>query len=214
MDDPSITSFTKQDVVLMALGSLGGAVGAIDTEDVAIAAHTLAPSAFGWRKHPEHIDLDAVRTSLRHEKEAPNARLDGSIRIGWYLTPAGQIWLRTHSSPAGQASVRVAATPARTAKRRAETRNVAAIVDRLRSSAAFRAWASGQAVESKQAADVFRIDEYTQARDRHLKTSRVAEIVADTPELTDFLATAIPAALALAPPTAASSSPSPSKESR
>src|SRR5664280_2280091 len=84
---------TKKDVVVIALGSLQGAIEAIDTEDVAIAAHALAPTAFGWRKHTEQIDLDTVRTSLRHEKESPEARIDGSVRTGWNLTLRGQQWL-------------------------------------------------------------------------------------------------------------------------
>jgi hypothetical protein len=191
------TPLTKKDVVVLALSDLGAATAVVDTEDVAIAAHGRAQKAFGWRKHVEHIDLEAVRTSLRHEKESAHPRLDGSIRSGWHLTPAGQAWLSNHPDTARGAPVRVADTPSRTAARRAETHEVAATVDRLRSSSAFRTWCSGQPLVDRDAAAVFRIDGYTPARDRVLKTAKVRELVVDHPDLLEFLEAAIPVALAL-----------------
>jgi hypothetical protein len=188
---------TKKDVVVLALSDLGATTAVADTEEVAIAAHARAPKAFGWRKHVEQIDLEAVRTSLRHEKETAQPRLDGSIRHGWHLTPAGQAWLSDHPDTASGAPVRVADTPARTAARRAETHEVAATVDRLRSSSAFRAWSSGEPLVDRDAAAVFRIDGYTPVRDRVLKTAKVRELVVDHPDLLEFLEAAIPVALAL-----------------
>lgn len=191
---------------MVALASLQGALGEVDTEDVAIAAHALAPAAFGWRKHTEHIDLDVVRTSLRHEKESPGARIDGSVRTGWHLTPTGQAWLARHPDLTGGAEISVAATPAATAKHRAETRDVSTAITRVRTSAAYRTWEAGGSVSPAAAADVFRIDVYTPASERTRKTARIKELVAGHSDLQQFLDVAIPAALALAAPTKASAS--------
>jgi len=193
-------NLTKKDVVVVALGSLEGATEVVDTEDVAIAAHALAPVAFGWRKHVEHIDLDTVRTSLRHEAEAAEPRVSGSIRGGWYLTDYGRRWLQQNSSLSTQAELTVADTSVATAKKRAETRRSAAVDDRILSSPAYKAWAAGQPIPERLAAAVFRIDEYTSARDRQLKTARISELVADDRELADFISAAAPLALALSKP--------------
>lgn len=185
---------TKKDVVVIALDSLGGATALIDTEDIAIAAHGRAPNAFGWRKHTEHIDLDTVRTSLRHEKESTHPRLDGSIREGWHLTPAGQAWVATQARElCGQ--IEVAPSSPKSAARRAETHEVAAAIDRLRSSHAFAAWFSGVPVQARDAAAAFRIDSYTPKRDRILKTAKVRELALDYPEFHNFLDQIIPVAL-------------------
>ncbi|MDM7990716.1 hypothetical protein [Arthrobacter sp. zg-Y877] len=185
---------TKKDVVVIALDSLGGATALIDTEDIAIAAHGRAPNAFGWRKHTEHIDLDTVRTSLRHEKESTQPRLDGSIREGWHLTPVGQTWIATQAREL-LGKIEVATTSPKSAARRAETHEVAATMDRLRSSHAFTAWASGVPVQARDAAAAFRIDSYTPKRDRILKTAKVRELARDHPELHNFLDQIIPVAL-------------------
>lgn len=192
---------TKKDVVVLALGSLQRGGQGVDTEDVAIAAHALAPKAFGWRKHTEHIDLDMARTSLRHEAETAEPRIAGSIRTGWFLTAAGQVWFAEVGPRATANSVNVADTPAATGKRRSETREVSAAVDRLRTSAAYKAWAAGKPVTDREAGEAFRIDVYTSPADRHRKTARVHELVSDDPDLRDFLSVAIPAALNLSAPT-------------
>lgn len=191
---------TKKDVVVLAVGSLLGANQRCDTEDIAIAAHALAPQAFGWRKHTEHIDLDMVRTSLRHEAESPAPRLAGSIRTGWFLTAAGHTWAAQHAHLTGSAQISVAATPAATGKRRAETAEASAAIDRLRTSAAYRAWRAGRDFTGRQAAEAFRIDDYTPLGDRHRKTARVVHLAADQPDLSEFLSLAVPAALELATP--------------
>lgn len=191
---------TKKDVVVVALGSLQGASGAVDTEDVAIAAHALAPVAFGWRKHTSHIDLDVVRMSLRHEKESPEGRIVGSVRTGWNLTPAGQRWLAERADLTAAASLTVADTPTATTKKRLETRDHGSAVSRVLASSAYKAWVAGEPVTPRAAAHVFRIDEYTPARDRQLKTARIHDLVSAHGDLAVFLEVAIPAALALRGP--------------
>lgn len=186
---------TKKDVVVLALYSLQGTTRIVDTEDIAIAAHLRAPKAFGWRKHSENIDLDTVRTSLRHEKESPNPRLDGSIRDGWHLTPAGQSWVAEQAEAGQSQNSQVAPASLHLAVRRAETHEVATAVNRLRASSAYSAWESDSPVLPRDAAAVFRIDEYTPQRDRILKTAKIRELVSDHPNLIQFVDYVVPVAL-------------------
>ncbi|MEV7961776.1 hypothetical protein [Oerskovia paurometabola] len=192
---------TKKDVAVVALASLGGATSEIDTEDAAIAAHAIAPTAFGWKKHTEHIDLDAVRMTLRHEAEATNARIGGSIRQGWHLTSRGTAWVDANRALLDGAELTVAETPAATQRHRAETRETGAVLNRIRTSDAFRQWAEGAEVTPRQAAEVFRIDEYTPDRDRTHKTARLQELAKGDKDIEEFMKMAIAAALELRAPT-------------
>lgn len=205
-----VGTLSKKDVVTLALRELDGDTQAIDTEDVAIAAHRRAPAAFGWRKHTEHIDLDMVRTSLRHEAESEDPRLAGSVRTGWHLTPAGIEWVSTHADQIKTAAT-PAITPAKVAARRAETGHSGSEIARVYSSSAFRAWASGHDVAVRDAAAVFRIDHYTSQRDRHLKTARLRQVVQDDQELAAFIDAMTPLAIAVQPPTGQPTGTAPSR---
>ena len=195
-----MANLTKKDVAVLALASLHGGRSAIDTEDVAIAVHDLAPEAFGWRKHTEHIDLEVVRTTLRHEKESPKPRIDGSVRSGWHLTALGQAWLDANGNLIDRSKIRVADTPTAKGKRRAETRAVSAAVERVRNSSAFKTWLEGAEIGERAAAEVFRIDEYTPPRERTLKTARINDLARGHDDVAEFLKVAIPRALALRAP--------------
>lgn len=191
---------TKKDVAVLALASLGGGTDVIDTEDAAIAAHEIDPTAFGWKKYPDRVDLDVARTTLRHEGEAREPRIEGSVQNGWHLTPQGVDWVEANGSAVAAAEFTVSSTSAATQRRRAETREVGAIVNRIRVSAAFRSWVRGQAFTARQAAEVFRIDEYTPAKDRSRKAARLQELARGEADVQEFLKEAIPAALALTAP--------------
>src|SRR5690242_17321421 len=117
---------TKKDVTVVALAKLGGAAAVIDTEDAAISAHAIDRNAFGWKKYPDRVDLDAVRTTLRHEGEGKQPRIEGSIQHGWHLTPRGVAWIEANAGLLGDAAISVAPTAAATQRRRAETREAGA----------------------------------------------------------------------------------------
>lgn len=191
---------TKKDVAVLALAKLGGAGKVIDTEDAAIAAHAIDHVAFGWKKYPERVDLDVARTTLRHEGEGKDPRIEGSIQNGWHLTPRGLEWIEANGGLLGDATITVAPTSAATQRRRAETRDVAAAVNRIRTSEAFRLWNQGKDFTSREAAGVFRIDEYTPAKDRTRKTAQLQELVRGEEDLEMFMKDAIPAALDLRAP--------------
>ena len=82
--------FRTIDVVVVALANLGGATKPVDIEDIAIEAHRLAPHRFGWRRHPEQVDLAGVRDGLSDARKAENGTLVvGDRKQGWILTPDG-----------------------------------------------------------------------------------------------------------------------------
>lgn len=184
----------------MALAKLGGAVAVIDTEDAAIAAHGIDRDAFGWKKYPERVDLDAVRTTLRHEGEGKTPRIEGSIQNGWHLTPRGVAWIEANPSLLSDASISVAPTSAAAQRWRVETREAGAAVNRVRTSEAFRLWSQGKPFTPEQAAGVFRIDEYTPSKDRSRKASHLQELTRGDSEIEAFMKQAIPAALTLHAP--------------
>lgn len=191
---------TKKDVAVLALAKLGGAARIIDTEDAAIEAHAIDGGAFGWKKYPERVDLDAVRTTLRHEGEGKAPRIEGSIQKGWHLTPSGVAWTEANATSFDNTVITVAPTTAAAQSRRAETREAGAVLNRVRISEAFRLWSEGKEFTPRQAAGVFRIDEYTPAKDRTRKTAQLQELTRGDEDIETFMKEAIPSALELRAP--------------
>lgn len=192
---------TKKDVAVVALAKLGGATTVVDTEDAAIAAHAIDRVAFGWKKYPGRIDLETVRTTLRHEGESKDPRIEGSVQNGWHLTPRGVDWVKANRALLGAAEITVAPTSAATQRWRAETREAGAAVNRVRTSEAFRLWSQGKEFTPRQAAGVFRIDEYTPIKDRTRKTAQLQQLTGQDEALERFMLKAIPVALGLSAPT-------------
>lgn len=196
-----MVKLTKKDAAVLALAKLGGATKVIHTEDAAIAAHEIDGDAFGWKRYPERVDLDAVRTTLRHEGEGKAPRIEGSIQNGWHLTPRGVAWLEANPALLSGAAITIASTPAAAQRWRAETREAGAAANRVLTAEAFRLWSDGREFTARQAAAVFRIDEYTPAKDRTRKTAQLQELTRGDAEIESFMRVAIPAALALTAPT-------------
>lgn len=191
---------TKKDVAVLALWNLGGATKVIDTEDAAIASHQIDTEAFGWKKYQDRVDLDLVRMTLRHEGEAKQPRIEGSIQNGWHLTPRGVAWVEANPGVLS-ADITVASTSAATQRWRAETRAVGAAANRVRSSDAFNLWTQRREFTPRQAASVFRIDLYTPTKERSRKAAQLQESIRGDDELEAFMKDAIPIALALQAPT-------------
>ena len=90
-----LTDSTSQaEVVTLALYRLGGGQKNIDTEDVAVEAHELAPGRFSWKKYPDQINLELIRVFLSDAK-IKNGLVMGSRRTGWRLTHEGLRWAET-----------------------------------------------------------------------------------------------------------------------
>jgi hypothetical protein len=184
----SLTSGPSQvELVTLAVFLLGGDRKPVDTEDVAVKCHELAPTRFSWRKYPQQINLELVRVYLSAAKNpSKGGFLDGSGKTGWTLTGKGLQWAK-------QAAERLGAQ--QLDRRREETgggprdeQRWRRERDRLLSTTAWRHWSTGtHDVPLREAKDVFRIDSYAVGRLRDLKVNRVLAMFADDAELMPFL---------------------------
>lgn len=177
----------QAEVVTLAVFLLGGEEQAVDTEDIAVKAHELAPGRFSWRKYPDQINLELVRVYLSDAKKPQRgALIDGSGRSGWVLTPNGQTWAR--GAAAGLADSTLA-------RSRAESR--AGSIDesrwrrerkRITATPAWGRWVQrNQNISIREAEEVFRIDAYAVGPLRQSKITRLLALFEDDLELESFL---------------------------
>jgi hypothetical protein len=187
LPEKRLTKETSQaEVVTLALYRLGGAQHAIDTEDVAVEAHRIAPGRFSWKKYPDQINLELIRVFLSDAKKTANELVIGSGRTGWRLTQRGLKWASSISETVGQPETSRSRAQSRSGsideQRRHRERS------RIVSTRAWQLWTSGisdiPAIEAKQ---VFRIDSYARGELLEAKITRVSAMFADDPELAPFL---------------------------
>jgi hypothetical protein len=81
------------DVICLACYQSGGAIECIDIEHIAVRAYKIAPDKFAWKHYPERIDLRTVQYALKDESMHKDARIHGSLRAGYQLTPTGLQWV-------------------------------------------------------------------------------------------------------------------------
>lgn len=96
-------SITNVEVVVLALGRLGGATKKVFSEEIAVEAHHLAPERFSWRleKYRDRgwPDKYVVRYALEDAmKKEYGHMVDGSYstdlsKDGWQLTLGGVQWI-------------------------------------------------------------------------------------------------------------------------
>ena len=176
---------SQAEVVTLAVFHLGGAQRAIDTEDVAVEAHRLAPGRFSWRKHPDQINLELIRVYLSDAKIKHDLLL-GSGKNGWRLTQEGLKW-----SEQNAASVSIG----NSSRTRAQSRSGSVDEQRWRrersriiDTGAWKLWAAGQrAIPIADAKEVFRIDSYARGNLLETKLTRLRAMFSDDPELAPFL---------------------------
>jgi len=177
-------TISKPDLVTLALGELGGAQHAVDTEDVAIKARELHPGAFAWRRYPEHINLELVRVALVDATRA--SYVQGRGRGGWVLTDLGVEWAQAntsrllgalgHSGGSGAARVKQPETMHRERERM-----------RLGRTDAWLKWRENLAVTPQEAAAVFRVDQYTLDAHRLTKVRSLRDLFYGDPDFQQFL---------------------------
>jgi hypothetical protein len=176
---------SQMEVVTLAVHLLGGAQRAIDTEDVAVQAHRLAPSRFSWKKYPEQINLELIRVYLSDAKMKGELVL-GSGRTGWRLTQKGLKWAEQTARKIGQVD---------TARSRAALRSGSVDEQRWRrerlrlvSTAAWASWQSGNPdISAAEAKEMFRIDSYARGDLREAKITRLRSLFAEDEEVGPFL---------------------------
>jgi hypothetical protein len=176
---------SQMGIVTLAVHLLGGAERAIDTEDIAVRAHQLAPGRFSWKKYPDQINMELIRTYLKDAK-FKGAFVLGSGRTGWRLTQKGLKWAQQMARKIGQVD---------TSRSRAELRSGSIDEQRWRrersrliSTDAWTTWSSGnRAISVAQAKEVFRIDSYATGDLREAKITRLRSLFTEDSEVAPFL---------------------------
>lgn len=176
---------SQVEVVTLAVYLCGGDTNVVDTEDAAVKANEIAPGRFTWRKYPDQINIELVRTYLSAAK-GRHGYLAGKGRDGWSLTPDGLDWAKAKG---------VAILGADQSRRREERKGGS--VDearwqreraRITSLKAWEQWLAGERdIGGREAEAVFRIDDYAVGRTRDLKVARLRELFEDDPEVGPFI---------------------------
>lgn len=176
-------------VVVLALYHLGGASKLVDTEDVAIKTHEVAPGRFAWKKHPERVNLELVRVALSDgKKEAYGSLVEGSGRKGWRLSPEGIQWItknRERLEGTDFSSERPEGRGGGIDEQRWRSERI-----RVTSSPAWVNWKRGQPISSRDAKSLFRIDAYSLGKLGRGKVARLLEMFSTDREVFQFLSVA------------------------
>ncbi len=175
------------ETVVLAVGQLGGSGRSIDTEDVAVQCNELVPGMFAWRKYPQQINLELVRVALSDAKKEKNGGLlIGSGREGWRLSERGLSWFQ-QSGPEPRASApdwtddRRSAGSIDVVRKEREKR-------RIVGTQAWAKWSRRDSVTRLDAMQVFRIDEYSNAKIIEIKIVRLKSLFESEDEIVKFLA--------------------------
>jgi hypothetical protein len=181
-------SISKPELVTLALAVLGGADQPVDTEDIAVRAHELAPDAFAWRRYPDKINLELVRVALVDASRSKSGALvQGRGRGGWLLTNQGMAWF-SRNRESLLAALDHANGVVEAKVKRPETQHRERERIRLTRSDAWKKWTAGIAPSPSEASSAFRIDQYTGPNDRLTKTRALIQLFDGDAELERFLA--------------------------
>ena len=180
-------TLSQSEVVTLAVYLLGGDQSAIDTEDVAIKSHELAPGRFSWKKHPNQINLELIRVYLSDaKKQAKGTMLSGSGRTGWRLTQDGLKWAQNAAKNAPTAGFSRGRSQSRSGS--VDEQRWRRERSRILGSDAWAVWnKGGQDIPVLAARVVFRIDSYAVGALRETKITRVLSMFAEDQELGPFL---------------------------
>lgn len=179
-----LTSPSQVEVVTLAVYLQGGAQRAIDTEEIAVQAHRLAPGRFSWKKYADQINLELIRVYLSDAKKGDLVM--GSGRTGWRLTQRGLAWAE-HAAP------QIAAVD--TSRSRAQLRSGSVDEQRWRrersrllATTAWKLWTDGnREISFAEAKEIFRIDSYAKGDLREAKITRLQSLFTQDDELAPFL---------------------------
>ena len=174
------------DLVVLALHSLGGHARSVDTEDVAMVVHGLAPDRFSWKKYPEQVNLELVRVSLSDGKKASGGqRVIGSGREGWRLSAKGVRWAsKNHSLSETEDYSR---ERARGHGGGIDERRWRAERSRIMASGAWASFVAGERIAPNDALSLFRIDVYATGKLRAGKVARLVARFSDDEQVGAFL---------------------------
>lgn len=173
-------SLSNHEIVTLSVYLLGGESRHVDTEEVAVKANALAPGRFTWRKYPDQINIENVRTFLSDAKKSKNGSyLAGSGKDGWILTEKGFDFAQRRAKDLE--GIDLSREPL---KPREKQRIRRERVRMLASEAFLKFQSNGvNAVTVQEAEAFFRIDEYVTGQVRERKIIRILNTFGNDPEL-------------------------------
>ena len=171
---------------MLAVHLLGGASKPVDTEDVAVKAHELAPGRLTWRKYPDQINLELARVFLSDAKKKEIGYLSGTGRTGWRLTKKGMEWARAVEQELPGMELARARQDSRT--KSLDENRWRRERSRILGTQAWIRWQEQFTPTSRQAEEVFRIDSYVDGAMREMKVTRLMDLFSDDQEVSPFLA--------------------------
>jgi hypothetical protein len=176
---PQGVQLNKNQIVLLSILECGGASKPVDTEDIAMRCHQIAPDRFSWRKYRDQIDLQKVRQSLFALRKT---YLTGSESKGWSLNSVG---FAEANILAGKDGLSV--KPARPTSK--EERWLRHEKSRLTSSEAFSKYSKGAAndIHRQEALDLLRVDEYVSPLQTKRKIETLQNLFAGDSDLIEFI---------------------------
>jgi len=168
------------EVVTLAVYLLGGDADYIDTEDIAVKANELSPSRFTWKKYPEQINIEKVRTSLSDAKKIKNGSyLLGLHTKGWLLSVKGLEFCKILSQDLQNTNLSELTQKKQLSlwQRREKIR--------MLSTTAFEKMSTNNedTVSLREAETFFRLDEYVTGESRMKKINRIVTAFSDDPDL-------------------------------
>ena len=160
----------------------------VDTEDIAIKAHEIAPDRFCWKKYSGQINLAAVSKRLFDARLPKNGSLvEGSDKIGWTLTQQGVSWAK-------RLRVDFDSIASTSKKKTIRSSGIAGAIQsserkRIVSTKAYSLFCAGRLgeISKRDAEHVFRFDDYVVPRMRALKITRANEAFSTDVHIIDFL---------------------------
>ena len=175
------------EVVLLATYMLGGAQRAVDTEDIAIEAHRLAPGRFSWRKHADQINLELIRVNLSNAKKSEYGKLlIGSGRTGWRFTQRGLKWAQ--GAMPNLKNMRTDITREQSRSGSIDEQRWRRERSRITATRAWSMWLEGaRDISEADAKAIFRIDSYAKGDLLEAKITRVRSLFLEDAELSPFL---------------------------
>ena len=168
---------TLIEAVLLALYKSGGEQKLVHEEDVALGADKLAPGQFRWRIHTDRVNLYTARLALKDAKH--QQLIDGTNKHGWQLTASGLQWVRdnieeVHRRPSSFFD-----------QKAAQRRKLEA--SRLHDLSALGKYRRGELVSKREAAAVFRVDDYSSPQRRKEAVDRSLMLFCGDDEFESFV---------------------------
>lgn len=157
----------NDDIAALAVHLAGGGIRQIDIEFVADAAYELAPGRFCWKHYPDRIDLRTVQYALKDAARQHEPKIQGTVRHGYQMTPAGIEWAAATLS---EGDFQRDGT-----RRNSQQEQLEGERNRLRHSAAYRKYHEGESssVNRRDFEAFVRINEYFPEA---LRTERIRKI--------------------------------------